>query len=65
MNTEKQIKYQIGTRKLDSNRYKRKNITKQNSNRINKNKKINKQDCCINDQYKKRYINRNELNLKN
>ena len=42
LNTEERIKHQINTRKLDSDRYRRKNVTKQDSNKMSKNKKIDK-----------------------
>ena len=42
MNTKERTKHQINIRELDSNRYRKKNIIKLNSNRMNKNRKINK-----------------------
>ena len=42
MNIKEQTEHQISTRELNSNRYKRKDTTKQNSNGVNKNKEINK-----------------------
>ena len=42
MNTKKWTKRQIDIKKLDLNRYKEKDTIKQNSNKMNKNKKTSK-----------------------
>ena len=49
MNPKKRIKYQISIRELSLDSYKRKNITRQNSYGISKNKETGKQDYYISD----------------
>ena len=49
MSTKERIEYQTSIRELDTNCYKEKNVTKINNDRINKNRKIDKQDYNISD----------------
>ena len=42
MNSEKRTEYQINTRRINTDRYRRKGVTKRSSNRINKNRETGK-----------------------
>ena len=43
MNSGKRTGHQISTRRMDTNRYKRKNVTERNSDRTNKDRETDKQ----------------------
>ena len=42
MNLEKRTRHQTNIRRMDTDRYRRKDVTKRNSNRMNKNRETNK-----------------------
>ena len=57
LDTTKWTRYSISIRKLDTDNYERKSTDERNNDRLSKDKKTNKQDYNVSNEYKTRHIN--------